>query len=369
MKKIAWITASSFIDSDIYAVKNLSAYYYIDWYIFHKKGEKLDYADEIKDIDGQHDNIRVNIVNTLQHDRQAGNISIYKKLCRNINKKDYNMIYLCVSNAPYFIPVFCGQIKNRNNVILGIHNVHAPKGSRHSFINKMYTNYAIKHFNNFQTFSESQKNLLASMKNNCNVLCIPFYMKDFGESKRLRVNDITTFLNFGNIRDYKRIDVLINSAERAYELTKIKFRVIIAGSCNNWEKYQCLIKTPELFDIRLGRVNNEDIPDLFNESDYFVAPYQDIAQSGSAIIALNYSKPIIASELEAFKEYVIDGKTGYCIKPANEDDLCEVITNILKTNNENYDKMIENIEILKENKYSDDSISRKYKEYFDEHCK
>ena len=120
-----------------------------------------------------------------------------------------------------------------------------------------------------------------------------------------------------------------------------------------------------MFDLRIKRVENEDIPNLFGESHYFVTPYQDIAQSGSVIVGINYDCPIIASNLEAFKEYVVDGKTGYLIKPADEEDLARVMTKIVSEKNADYNRMVEEIKGMKQCNFNTQTILNKYIQFFD----
>ena len=185
---------------------------------------------------------------------------------------------------------------------------------------------------------------------------------DYGEiDKSVKENkDVITFLNFGIIRDYKRIDVLINAAQRAYETTGKMFKVIIAGSCNDWEKYQNKIKYQELFELIIKRIDDNDVAKIFERSDYFVLPYQDIAQSGSAIIAINYDMPIIASKLPAFEEYIKDKKTGFLINPADVEDLTKTMIYILNNHFKIYNKLVNNVNEFKLNNLTDEKVAEKY---------
>lgn len=360
---IAWITFNAFLDTDLYVVKELANYYKIDWHIIRSENDKFEYVtmlDKMKNID----NLTVNMHICGKRLRKLECVLFYQKLLRNIKKSEQKLIYTSMAGAPYFIPILAVQTR-KNKVIVAIHNVHVPKGGGSYHFFKMYNKFTISTFKNFQTFSKSQYDDLKSIVPKKNIFYAPFILKDYGQPKRNRINNEITFLNFGNIRDYKRIDVLIIAAQKTYELTQKKFRVIIAGQCDDWTKYHNLIKYDFLFDIRLGRVDNEEIPELFNESDYFVAPYQDIAQSGSSFVALNYGKPIIASKLPAFEECIIDKVTGYLIKPADIDSLVNIMKSILISNNKNYQKMVKELEKHRNDQFSAESIVNKYREYID----
>ena len=200
---------------------------------------------------------------------------------------------------------------------------------------------------------------------NKRVFYAPFILKDYGSATINRTDNRLTFLNFGNIRPYKRIDVLIEAVQRVYEKTKIATRVILAGKCDDWETYDKLIRYPEVFDLRIHRIDNNDIPDLFAEADYFVAPYQDIAQSGSSVVAVNYGIPLIASRLPAFEEFVEDKITGRLIEPANVDSLEAVIREIVESNNAGYDEMVDHLIHKRENLFSTESVVNRYREFID----
>ena len=220
-------------------------------------------------------------------------------------------------------------------------------------------------FTNIQVFSLSQLSVLNGKYKNKNVLYAPLALKDFGESS-LKPEDIITFLSFGIIKDYKRIDVLINAAQKAYEETRKTFLVKIYGNCTDWEKYQKIIKYDFLFNLKIESIPNENIPDLFMSSHYFVLPYQDIAQSGALTVALNYNLPVIVSELPAFKEFVADKETGFFMKTADAESLKEIIIHILENHATIYSSLKKNQQKFVEENLSLESIVEKYKKYINQ---
>ena len=362
--RIVWITFNAFIDTDYYIVKELMKYYDIEWHVIRSENDAFEYVDKMEALEGT-EGINVSLHVCGKRLRKLSCAFYYYHMLSQIRKIKPDLLYTSLAGAPYFIPIL-SCITSTKKTILAIHNVHVPKGGSASSFFRLYNKYAISCFYNFQTFSKSQYQALKNIVPNKNVFYAPFILKDYGPPHKKRVSNKITFLNFGNIRPYKRIDVLIEAAQAAYEQLGIEFRVLIAGKCNNWDEYERMIKYPDLFDIRLGRINNDDIPDLFNESDYFVAPYQDIAQSGSSVIAINYNKPIIASKLPAFQEYIEDGKTGFLIQPADINSLKEVIEFVLHNHSVKYSEMVENIIETKNKIFSTDTIIRKYRYFFDE---
>ena len=364
MRRVAWITFNAFIDTDLYIVRELANLYDIDWYILKSGNDKYEFVDEIKALKTI-PSLKISMLQCGERLRSLSCISFYKKLLESISKSQPDIIYTSLAGAPYFIPILA-KIKNRDRVILAIHNVHVPKGGSAYWFFKLYNSLAVRFFRYYQTFSYDQYQLLKSLVPHKKVFYAPFILKDYGSAKNIRTDKRITFLNFGNIRPYKRIDILIEAIQRVYEKTNIATRVILAGRCDDWESYEKLIRYPELFDLRIHRIDNDDIPDLFSEADYFVAPYQDIAQSGSSVVAVNYGIPLIASRLPAFEEYVEDKVTGRLIEPANMDSLESVIYDIVESNNAGYDEMVDHLIHKREKLFSTESVVKRYREFIDE---
>ncbi|MFA9464613.1 MAG: glycosyltransferase family 4 protein [Velocimicrobium sp.] len=362
-KRIAWVTVPAFISTDRFIIQELSKHYNIDWYLVTKKNEEIDFLKFINEM-ANGKRIKLEIIEISYRNSDPRIVGVYSKFLMELKNKKYDLIYNVMIGIPYFMPLL-RVILGKKHTLVAIHNVHVPKGGTQYFPSKLYTSFTIKAFDYFQTFSKAQKKELLSIapKKYCDN--VSFMLMDYGEPTIVKKSKKITFLSFGYIRDYKRIDVLINAAQKAFERTGISFKVIIAGSCDDWEKYEKLVTLPELFDLRIQRINDDDVPNLFAESDYFVATYQDIAQSGAAIIAVNYNKPVIASKLEAFENYVEEEKTGFLIKPADCEELTEKIIYILNNHQSIYSKLQENIHRIKIERFSPDGIARLYMKNFD----
>lgn len=361
-KRIAWITATCFLDTDIYIVPLMKKYFDIDWYILRKEKEKIDYSNELKKLRDSVSHFEYVAIGRRNSSSDA--LACYIRFLRRIKKSRYDLIYTAMGNMPFYTPAL-GLCMNPKNIILGIHNVTVLQGGSHPILEKFYNWFAINRFKSFHAYSKIQYAELKKRANQKNVLYAPFLLKDYGEAKHTRTDTRITFLGYGNIRRYKRLDVLIDAAEEAYAEVKSPFRVIIAGSCDYWSEYQEHIVHAELFETKIGRISNEDIPELFAESDYVVMPYESIAQSGAMMVAMNYEKPVLASKLKAFEEYIEDGKNGMFFSPANIDELTEKMIYVLKNHKDIYPKFKENFRQIKENKFNTDQIVKKYKDYFE----
>ena len=358
--KLLWITADCFIDVDLPIVPELSKIYDITWLIVVSSSTKIDYT-QIVENRTRNLSLKIEFINFKSRTRDIKIFFEYFSLFRKIKKQQADVIYFDFLGLPYFY-FFFSRFLPLEKTIVAVHNVSTPKGAINYSIAKRYTNFILSKFKNIQVFSLSQLSALKERYEYKNVLYAPLALKNFGTSVKVPDEKIT-FLNFGFIRDYKRVDVLIDAAQKAFEETNVPFLVKIAGSCNDWEKYQKRIKYDFLFDLKIESVPNEDIPDLFATSHYFVLPYQDIAQSGALTVGLNYNLPVIVSELPAFKEFVVDKETGFFIKTADVESLKNIMIQILMNHKKIYSTLKINQQKFVEENLSLESIVEKYQEY------
>ena len=361
-KRIAWITATCFLDTDIYIVPLLQEYFDIDWYILRKENEKIDYSNELELLKDKVSHFEYTLIGRKNSSPDA--LICYVKFLKYIKRSNYDLIYTAMGNMPFYTPTL-GLFINPKNVVLGIHNVTVLKGGSHPILEKIYNWFAISRFKNFHAYSKVQYEEMKKRVKGKNVLYAPFLLKDYGKATHTRTDTRITFLGYGNIRRYKRLDVLIDAAEKAFAEVKIPFRVIIAGSSSNWSEYQTHIIHPELFETKIGRIPNEEIPELFEETDYVVMPYESIAQSGAMMVAMNYEKPVLASRLEAFEEYIEDGKNGFFFSPADVDELTKKMIYVLKNHKEIYPEFERNFKQIKRTKFDTNQIVKKHKDYFE----
>ena len=358
---LVWVTPDYFIETDIYIVPELAQYYNIHWIIEH--GCNKESVPFYSDLQKTENNLHIEYIKRPgAHPLSPKFWGYYWSFISNIKSYKPDVIYSAILGIPY-IP-FCILRIPRKKIVFAAHNVTTPKGIKHYTLTKLYMGLVWNWFRNFQNFSKSQFNLLRSDYRNINNFYAPFVLKDYGKPTN-KENDIITFLSYGRIRGYKCIEVLIEAAQKVKEQCDIPFKVLIAGECNEWEKYQALIKFPEIFDLRLKNVENEDVPNLFGESHYTVLPYQDIAQSGALFVCINYSKPSILSNLPAFTEYLTDGVDGLFIRSANAEDLADNMLYVLKNHKTVYPQLVENLNKNKSQNFDKSVIVNKYKQYID----
>lgn len=173
-------------------------------------------------------------------------------------------------------------------------------------------------------------------------------------------------MSFGHIRHYKRIDILIDAAQKLYEKTGKLFVVTIAGRCPNWAEYSKRIKYPQLFDLHVGYIDDSKVADLFANANYLVLPYQDLAQSGAITVAFNYGVPVITSDIPQFQEFVEEGVNGFLFQSESVECLKNVMLNTLVMSQDAYNKLLKSTEKYVSNNYSLKAITDRYETYFNQ---
>lgn len=358
MKSIVWITAGCFVDVDFDIVPALAKHFKIHWYIWGGMSK-----GDARRMNGMHqsENLKIDYI-TIKNKWYSPLVYFeYRRVLKKIMLEG-DLLYVDNGGGLCFYQAL-HNVCNLNKTVLAVHNVKTPKGARFERLARMNTLYAVKHFENIQTFSNNQHKYLNSLVSGKNVLEAPLMLKYYGKPTKERSDKTFNFLTFGHIRGYKRVDLLINAAQELAERTDKTFKVTIVGNCKNWEQYQAMITKPELFDIKIGFVENEDIPNYFNDADFFVLPYQDLAQSGAITVAFQYNVPVITSDIAQFKEFN-DGKTnGLMFKSCDSHALSVEMERALNFSSEEVADMKKAQASFVEDVFSAKAILTKYVDY------
>lgn len=360
MMYITWLTPVSFIDVDILIVPELAKTFRIDWTIVGRS--KPNVCSKIEANASA--NLRVRFQSIKSKWYLPTSYLEYRALFLSMTNSNCDLIY--IDMAPQLYAYYAAKrVLPKEKTIFATHNVKTPKGARLERMARYYMNKLLNNFHNFQVFSCNQRDFLENMVQGKNVLYAPLALKEYGEKgKRVKHLDCVNFLSFGHIRRYKRIDLLIDAAQMLYEETKKKFVVTIAGNCSTWSDYSHKIKYPELFDLHIGFVDDDEIAGLFANADYLVLPYQDLAQSGAITVAFNYSVPVITSDIPQFQEFVEEGRNGYMFKSEDVQGLKEVMKKALLQSKDTYTSLVSSTEQYVKENYSLETIVQRYINYF-----
>jgi len=156
------------------------------------------------------------------------------------------------------------------------------------------------------------------------------------------VTEDKTILNFGLIRDYKGLDILIESAKLLKEKLD-NFKIMVVGECyGNQNDYIQLAEengVSDIIDFRFEFVPNEKVNQYFCAADLVVLPYKSATQSGVVPIAYHFDKPVVVSNVGGLPEIVVEGKTGFICEP-NSTSMVEGILKYYESDLEQYSPFI-----------------------------
>jgi len=127
-------------------------------------------------------------------------------------------------------------------------------------------------------------------------------------------------LFFGFIRDYKGLDILLQAMSQ-HAAKETGAELIVAGEyydkelaarCAEIISTQALKEKVHLFT---DYIPDSEIKYFFSAADVVVQPYKHATQSGITLVAYQFEKPVIVTNVGGLAEVVPDGQVGYIAEP------------------------------------------------------
>ena len=186
--------------------------------------------------------------------------------------------------------------------------------------------------------------------------------------KRLGLSYLDKVILFqGFMSPYKGVEYLVEAFPLIYkEIPKVKLLIVGTGE----KEYVNVLKKKIEFMLvqyniprkavieKFDYIEAKDLPLYFQVSEVVVLPYTEVSQSGVLLTAYTFGKPIVCSNIGAFKETVCDNVNGYLVKPKDSKAIADAVISIIS--NENKIKtMGHNSYMLAKEKYSWEVIALK----------
>lgn len=161
-------------------------------------------------------------------------------------------------------------------------------------------------------------------------------------------------LYFGIISHYKGLDILL----KAVLSIEDNIKVVIAGKGNDGSLVE--MQKDSRFHIINRFLSSEELVALISHCRAVVCPYRTMSQSGIPQTVFVFDKPIIASDLDGFKEIIHDGVNGLLFKSENSEDLACAIQKCYQ--NDIYDTLVSGVSEIDnlDNKFSWLNITNKH---------
>lgn len=324
MKKIAWVTADYFADTDLnYEIfKGICSEYDVDWYII--EGSKPYFTHDKYSVMNDIRNLKIRFLPSIYRTRDPRCLISYLKWMKMIKASKPDIIYYNVSPNP--ASAIAVRMLDTEKVIFTAHDGKAQNdSSSFGLVRTLSYNLIFKKAKHIIMFSNSQADLLRETYGKKDIHLLRLPLKNFGVLKESKPKDVIRFLSFGHIIFQKNIDLLIEAGNRLFERGYKNIRISINGTCTNWDDYKKLIRHEEIFECNPHFVSNDELLSLFATSHYAVFPYRRVSQSGVLKVAFNYNVPVIVSKLGAFIEEVEEGNNGWFFEAGNVESLTETM--------------------------------------------
>ncbi len=153
-------------------------------------------------------------------------------------------------------------------------------------------------------------------------------------SRTYAPDDSISLLFFGLIKPYKGVDVLLEAFAKVPQEIRRGSRLKIAGNPievpDDLEKMARTLGIGDSVEFDLRFVPDSEVPGMLKAADVVVFPYRRIDASGIFMSVLPYGKPLVASGVGMFEEYITSGENGVLVPPGDVDALAEALTTLLE---------------------------------------
>ena len=240
-----------------------------------------------------------------------------------------NVVLIEGVDSPYFLAFYPLMKIFGIRLIFMMHDVMPHSGSEKPLVD-MFTRLGVHLCDNIVVFSQFQKmEFQKRFSREASVVHLthPILYEEYYQDHTIQ-RERWTILFFGQVRPNKGLDILIQAAEIARRQIP-DLKVIVAGSCENFEAYEKFIVTSGIFELHLENVPNRDVGGYFLRSQCSVLPYLDATQSGALLVSLAFNCPVIAAEVGGLPEYLSVGENGVLFKRGNVSELAKTIVDLL----------------------------------------
>jgi len=204
-------------------------------------------------------------------------------------------------------------------------------------IHKPLTKLFLSSANHLATLSRSEFAILKKLIPNCNAdfilensfsLLMKPAMPKAKAQKILQLPNKKILLFFGAVRPYKGLDDLLEALSILLKKRKDLFLVAAGAFWEPVSRYEQLASSLGIRDsVKFvdKYVPDEEIPIFFCACDLVVLSHRTASQSGIPQLALEYNKPIVATDAGGNAVYIDEGKNGFIVPPADPKKLAGAI--------------------------------------------
>ena len=130
-------------------------------------------------------------------------------------------------------------------------------------------------------------------------------------------------LFFGHVRPFKGLDIAL----RAWRLLQRDVTLVVAGEAwfKSADEYRALAEGLPNVRLEFRFIPDAEIATYFAASDVVLAPYRIEAQSGVALTAFHFARPVIATTVGGLPEIIDEGRNGMLVPPEDPQALAAAV--------------------------------------------
>lgn len=327
--------------------------------------------------DFQFDSIgTVSIIRSYEYNKKKGIFKIvsYLKsqysLYRFVKKEKISLVHFQWLKIPSLDFLLIKILKKRNiKIVLTAHNALPHDSGR-------------KYYKIFKKIYQSLDKVIVHAKNTKNELIDEFFVQENKieviphgllentlktSKKELGLRKSKNELIFsltGALNNYKGIDLLIEAWSKLNLEKKKNIRLVIAG---RGEIDFSKIEKMENVTIINRFLSEEELNEVYEETDVAIFPYRKISQSGVLLSILSKRKPVLVSNIGGLTQPFEVGDVGWILEKLSVLEL-EKKLNIIIKNQQKIDNIKKNIVLWKkiEEYYSWKKIGKETKKIYEE---
>lgn len=150
---------------------------------------------------------------------------------------------------------------------------------------------------------------------------------DLGTFKPKKFTATGQILYIGRLDKGKGIETLIKASALAQE--KVKFSLVLVGT-GQIDHYKRLAARHNVSTNFLGKLDHLKVPDVINESELVIAPFERIEAFPRAVTeAAACGRAVITTSISGSVDIIEDGKNGLIVPPRNPEALGKAIMDLM----------------------------------------
>lgn len=246
-----------------------------------------------------------------------------RRLVDALRREQPDVIHFQWLPLPIIDRAFIGALRAIAPLVLTAHDSRPFNASPSSLIQNLGATSTLRHFDSVVVHTEQARRRLVDYGvDPQRIARIPHgFLHD--DRPLPSITDTTRadrricFLLFGKIKPYKGADLAISAMRRMPAELRARSELRIVGKpyIDVGPLTRAAAELGRCVQLDFRHVPDDEIAALWERADVLLFPYREIDMSGVLMAALSAARPIIASEVGGFTEFLESGRTALLIPP------------------------------------------------------